>query len=59
MSDADRADHEDQVVQVVTTLLELVGAALMCLGVFWFNTGAGLIVTGAVLIGLGYLGGRQ
>lgn len=53
------APEEQQVVQIVTTLLELVGAALVCLGVFWFNTGAGLIVTGAVLVGLGYLGGRE
>ena len=42
-----------------TTILEVAGAAAMCAGVFTFNLGAGLIVSGLACIGLGYLGGRS
>lgn len=44
---------------LVTTIAELAGAATICVGVFLFNTGAGLIAAGVSAVAFGYLGARQ
>lgn len=43
--------------QMLTTLLEAVGATLISAGVFVVSVPAGLIVCGAMLLGVGYLAG--
>ena len=40
----------------ITTLLEVLGAAAITVGVFTFNAGAGFISAGVFAICLGYLG---
>lgn len=43
----------------LTTALEVLGAAAVCVGVFTIHVSAGLIATGIACVGIGYLGGRQ
>jgi hypothetical protein len=43
----------------VTTLVELVGGALVAVGVGMWQIPAGLVVAGAELIAVGYLEGRK
>lgn len=43
----------------ITTALEVLGAAAICVGMFTINLSAGLIAAGLACVGAGYLGGRQ
>lgn len=42
---------------LLTSALEVVGAATICYGVFTISTAAGLIVSGVAAIAFGYLAG--